>query len=305
MGLLTRVQAVVLLQRALVRVGLAAELVGVGLGPAVHLLVAQQVAGLLEGLPALQALVRMLLQGGRLQTPWPNGLCAGESWCLPGDVAGVTISGHLPRFSAQGHCSVLGATGPGGPAVHLGWVLLAQGFPGAGLATQGMEAYQQLLLPGYTVSVDEGEGFVEDLTFLAQQVHRHVLPWSIPWTTVLALLCFLLISVAITLLSRQCTSDPLPLLQAATGVLLVQAFRALWACHGLRLCQMWTPLRLSTCRAVAVGDLDFGAGGDDRREEQKATRQLFLNVAGFVFSHIDLCLDLMSFFLLLVATVLI
>lgn len=86
------------------------------LGPAVHLPVAQQVAGLLEGLPALQALVRMLLQGGRLQTPRPNGLCAGESWCLPGDMAGVTISGHLPRFAAQGHCSVLGATGPGCPS---------------------------------------------------------------------------------------------------------------------------------------------------------------------------------------------
>lgn len=133
---------------------------------------------------------------------------------------------------------------PQGPVVHLGWVLLAQGFPRAGLATQGMEAYQQLLLPGYTVSVDEGEGFVEDLTFLAQQVHRHVLPWSLPWTTVLALLCFLHISVAITLLSRQCTSDPLSLLQAATGLLLVQAFRALWGCHGPRLCRMWTPLRL-------------------------------------------------------------
>lgn len=60
-----------------------------------------------------------------------------------------------------------------------------------------------------------------------------------------------------------------------------------------------------TPRAIAVGDLDFGAERNNRHEEQKAPRQLFLNVADFVFSHIDLCLYLMSFSFFLMATMLI
>ena len=305
-GLLARVQAAVLLQRALVQVGFAAELAGVGLGPAVCLPVAQQVAGLLEGLPALQTLVGMLLQGGPLRTPWPNGLCAGESRCSPGDMAGAAVSRCLPRVAPQGHCGVLGATGPGGPAVHLGRVLLAQGFPASGLATQGMKADQQLQLSGHTVSIDEGEGFVEDLTFLAQQVHRHILPWVVPWTAVVVLLGFLLISIAVTLLPRWCTLAP-TLLSSR----LPQGYSWSRRSGYFGLAMLLTCVRhgrlsgSSTSGAIAVGDLDFGAGGDDRREEQKATRQLFLNVAGFVFGHIDLCLDLMSFFLLLMATMLI
>lgn len=97
-----------------------------------HLPVAQQVAGLLEGPPALWALVGMLLQGGPLRIPWPDGLCAGKSRCSLGGMAGVAISRCLPRVAAQGHCGVLCATGPGGPAIHL---VLAQGFPAAGLTT--------------------------------------------------------------------------------------------------------------------------------------------------------------------------
>lgn len=50
-GPLARVQAVLLLPRALVRVGFAAELAGAGLGPAVHLTGAQPAAGPLGGPP--------------------------------------------------------------------------------------------------------------------------------------------------------------------------------------------------------------------------------------------------------------
>lgn len=180
------------------------------LGSAVCFPVAQQVAGLLEGLPALWVPAGTLLQGGPLQTPWPDGLCAGESPHSPSDIAGAAVSGLLSRVAPQGHCNFLSTTGPSGPAIHPGWVLLAQWFPVAGLATQGVKGHHQLQFPGHTVSIDEGEGFVEDLTFLAQRVPRHILPWGIPWTAVVALLGFLLISVAITLLSRQCTLDPLP-----------------------------------------------------------------------------------------------
>lgn len=110
---------------------------------------AQQVAGLLEGLPVLLALVGMLLQGGPLWTPWPDGLCTGKSRCSLSDIAGAAISGLLPGVALQGHCGVLSATGPGGPAIRPRWVLLVQGFLVSGLTTQGTKAHQQLQLPGH------------------------------------------------------------------------------------------------------------------------------------------------------------
>lgn len=60
------------------------------------------------------------------------------------------------------HRSVLNATEPDDPSIHPGWMLQAQG-----LTTQGMKAHLQLQLPGHTICADKGEGFVEDLTFLA------------------------------------------------------------------------------------------------------------------------------------------
>lgn len=81
----------------------------------------------------------------------------------------------------------------------------------------------------------------------------HGFPQAVPWTAVVAFLGLILISIVVILLSRQCAPAPLPLLQAATGVLLNQAFRVLWACLAPHLHQAWTSLRLlhpqnSCCR---------------------------------------------------------